>query len=294
MSTTDRRAAMRAALTGMKAKAPKPYRILNATASEAEIRIYDEIAWYAVNAEELAQELAQITAPTIHLRVNSPGGSVFDGLAIYNQLQAHPARVITHVDGIAASIASVIALAGDEVHMAPGAFAMIHNPWSLVVGDAAAMRQEADVLDKVAGSLAGIYAARTGQSVDAMRALMDAETWWTGEDAKEAGYATHVAEVPPATEAAAQARFDLSLFAKVPDVLRAAASGAPRAVPDNPRDLEELLRDVCGFSNAQAKRLVAGGFKALTEPRDESRETSADLAPLADIAADLSSLLLSR
>lgn len=288
-ATLDRRAALRAAAT-VSRKNAKPYRILNATADEAEVRIYEEIAWYAINAEEFARELATITAPVINLRINSPGGSVFDGLAIYQTLRAHSARIVTHIDGLAASIASVIALAGDEIRIAAGAFVMIHNPWSIVMGDAAVMRQEADVLEKVAASLAGMYAARTRESAEAMQELMDAETWWNAEEAIAAGYADSIADDKPANARAAD-RFDLSLFAKVPPALQSTMPTTPPKL-DNIRDFEAFLRDAGGFSHAAAKRIAAAGFKPTSEPRDE--DESGDLSPLATVASDLRSLFTSR
>lgn len=288
-ASIDRRAALRNVLAATKTRAgAKPYQILNAAGPEAEVRIYEEIAWYAINAEQFAQDLAQITAPVINLRINSPGGSVFDGLAIYNTLKAHSARVITHIDGIAASIASIIALAGDEVRVGQGAFVMIHDPWALVIGDAAAMRQEADLLDKVAGSLAGIYASRMDQPVADVRALMAAETWWTAEEAVAAGYATSLVEAPQA--AAKTDRFDLSLFAKTPDALRTApAAGTPKI--ETIRDFETFLRDVGGYSHATAKAIAAAGFKATSDPRDED-EPSPSLEPLASLAGELRSLFI--
>lgn len=289
-AAADRRAAIRSALASQKARgAAKPYTIRNARAAEAEVRIYDDIAWYAINAEDFAQELATITAPVINLRINSPGGSVFDGLAIYNTLKAHPAKVVSHIDGLAASIASIIALAGDEVRIGQGAFVMIHNPWSLAIGDAAAMRQEAELLDKVAGSLAGIYASRTGQSVEDVHALMDAETWWNAEEAVAAGYATSLVEAPADAQAKLD-RFDLSLFAKVPEALQSRPRDGDPVAPDNIRDFEAFLRDAGGFSHAAAKRIAAAGFKPTSEPRDE--DESGDLSPLATLASDLRSLSL--
>lgn len=292
-ASADRQAAVRAALqaqAGAAGRRPaKPYTIKNATsATEAEVRIYDAIAWYAINAEEFAQELAAVTAPVINLRINSPGGSVFDGLAIYNTLKAHPAKVISHVDGLAASIASIIALAGEEVRMGQGAYVMIHNPWSLAIGDAKALRQEADLLDKVAGSLAGIYASRTGQSVADVQAIMDAETWWTAEEAVANGYATSLVEPPPADAQAKLDRFDLSLFAKVPAALQGAAPTSEEP-PKTIREVEKILRDA-GFSRAAAASIAAGGFKPTPEPRDE--DESGDLSPLATLASDLRSLSL--
>lgn len=264
----------------------KGYRIQNAAGGEAEVLLYDAIAWYAVAADQFARDLQKITASTIRLRINSPGGDVFDGIAMYNALVSHPAKVITQVDGLAASAASVVALAGDEIRMSDGAFVMIHNAWAGTMGNARDLRKTADLLDSIDSTLAGLYARRMGITADEAKALLDAETWFSAEDAVAQGFADAVDQRP-----AVEAAFDLSGFQHTPAALRVAASGRREmpAKPDTIRDFESLLRDVGGFSNAEAKRIASGGFKALTEPRDE-RTTDADLSPLSDLAQHIRSL----
>jgi ATP-dependent Clp protease protease subunit len=154
------------------------------TDTEAEILLYSEISeWWGIGAETFKRELDAITTPTINLRINSPGGDVFDSYAIYNALVAHPARIITHIDGVAASMASIIALAGDEVRMAENAFFMVHNPWSIVMGNADALRKEAGLLEKIGGTMADTYRERTGATAEEVAAWMDDETWFTAEEA---------------------------------------------------------------------------------------------------------------
>ena len=101
--------------------------------------------------------MQKITAGTINVRINSPGGNVFDGVAIANAIKSHPAKTVVYIDGIAASIASIIALAGDEVVMAENAFFMFHEAWSITIGSAEDLRKEADLLDKIDGVLAQTY-----------------------------------------------------------------------------------------------------------------------------------------
>ncbi|MFW6089688.1 MAG: head maturation protease, ClpP-related [Gemmatimonadota bacterium] len=165
---------------------------------EAEILIYDDIGEGlfrdGVTATGVIEELGTIQASTIHVRINSMGGQVFEGLAIFNALERHDARIVTHVDGIAASIASVIALAGDEVEMAKNALYMIHDPRGGVLGTATDMREMADILDKVAGSIAGVYARKTGASTDQVREWMQAETFFDADEAKDAGFVDTVTE----------------------------------------------------------------------------------------------------
>lgn len=180
----------------------------------AEILIYDEIGrnWCGegILAEEMVKDLAELDVATIDVRINSVGGQVFEGLAIFNALDRHPAKVTTHIDGMAASIASIVALAGAEVRIAENAFMMIHNPWGVEIGDANDMRKKAEILDKLGGSLVDIYSAKTEKSEKVVRAWMDEETWFNAEESLEAGL---VDEVAPAMQIAAS--FDLTRFGNV-------------------------------------------------------------------------------
>lgn len=200
------------------------YEIRNATdADEAEVLLYDEIGgWFGTWADEFVEELAGITAPRVALRVNSCGGSVFEGIAIANALRAHPANVTVYVDGIAASIASVIALAGDRLVLRPQAQLMIHDASALAIGNAQEMREMADLLDRQSDNLADAYAEKAGGTRDEWRGRMQAETWYTAQEAVDAGLADEVQSFPkqPAKsasangddESAATARWDLSVF----------------------------------------------------------------------------------
>lgn len=221
-----------------------------------EIFIYDEIGFFGIRANDFVADLRKIKTARIDLRLNSPGGSVFDGHAIYNALREHPATVVTHIDALAASISSVIALAGDEVVMAANAFLMIHEPWSIVIGPAEDMRKEADLLDKITGVIADVYVARSDFSQDEVLAAMAAETWFTAEEAEAAGLVDSVADAGEAS-----ARFDLSIYEHVPDGL--APSNEPRAAPTQ-RDLERSLRDA-GLTRTEAKAVLAEGLTALAQ-----------------------------
>jgi len=159
--------------------------------SSAEISIYDAIGGYDVNAKQFVDELKEINAETINLRINSPGGSVIDGNAMFNALQRHPAKVITHIDGLAASMASVLAMSGDEVHMADNALLMIHNPWTMSIGDADELRADADLLDKMSASILSAY-GRSQYEADEIKNLMDEETWFTAQEAFDAGFVDHI------------------------------------------------------------------------------------------------------
>lgn len=170
------------------------YEIRNAASSKATVRIYDEIGYWGVTADDFAADLESITAPEIEVQINSPGGEVFAGVAIFNSLRSHPARVTTRVDGIAASIASVIAQAGDHRVMLSGSQMMIHSAWGLCVGSADEMREMADLLDRQSDVLASIYAERSGGDKAMFRERLAKDTWLTAAEAVELGLADEVVE----------------------------------------------------------------------------------------------------
>ena len=140
---------------------------IRATAEGAELSIHDEIGAYGVSAKDFIAELGKLPGDAaLTLRLNSPGGSVFDAVAIYNALKRHEGTVTVSIDGIAASAASYIAMAGDSVVMPENAFLMIHDPSGLVMGTAADMRAMAEALDKIAGALIKGYAVKSGKAED--------------------------------------------------------------------------------------------------------------------------------
>ena len=162
----------------------------NAT-SEAEISIYDEIGSYGIDAISFKTDFDKVkNLKSIKLLINSPGGSVFDGLTIYNMLADVRGKVTVEVQGVAASIASIIAMAGDKRVMREGTFMMIHNPWTMMIGDSDDLRKEADVLDGIKEQLVGIYSRNTGMSAMDVEALMKEETWLSPTEAKKLGFAT--------------------------------------------------------------------------------------------------------
>ena len=155
----------------------------------AEVHIYDEIGYWGTSAKDFAQQLAELDVDRIQLRINSPGGNAWDGVAIMNTLRRHRARVEVTVDGIAASAASLIAMAGDHIVMNRSSQMMIHDTSGMAWGNAATMRETADLLDKLSDSYADAYAKRAGGSRGAWRDVMRAETWYTAEEAVLAGLA---------------------------------------------------------------------------------------------------------
>jgi len=195
----------------------------------AEICIFDEIGEYGIRAIDFDASLKALGSPaSLKVRIHSPGGSIIDGLAIYNMLRNHAAKKTVQIDGIAASMASVVAMAGDEIIMPKVALMMIHNPWTLAMGDAEALRAEADVLDKMKATLVSAYTARTGKTEEEVIRMMDNETWMDGDEAVANGFATRTEG-----DIRAVAKLDLAKFsAKMPDSAKAfAVEALPPPVP---------------------------------------------------------------
>lgn len=169
---------------------------MKATNNVAQIDIFGDIVsekWFdeetsATSFRDALKELGDVS--TINLSINSGGGSVFDGIAIYNMLKSHKATVNVYIEGLAASIASVIAMSGDTITMRSGSMMMVHMPWTLSQGNAEEMRKTADTLEKTGDSIVDIYSERTGISSDDIRNIMNDETWLSAEEAVEQGWAT--------------------------------------------------------------------------------------------------------
>lgn len=197
------------------------YRMEAAENRTAEIFIYDEIGgWFGVEASQFARELANLDVENIDLRVNSPGGDVYDGVAIMNALRRHKARVVATVDGLAASAASFIIMAADEIVMGRGAEVMIHDAWSGLFGNAEELRAEAGHLDRISNTIAALYAERAGGGVEEWRAAMQTESWYSADEA----VAAHLADrVDSGTEAKAGA----SAFESLSRFAHARRSEAP-------------------------------------------------------------------
>lgn len=159
----------------------------------ADIYIYDEIGYWGVTARQFAGSLKALgDLDHINLHIHSPGGDVFDGIAIYNLLNSHPASKTVYIDGLAASMASVIAMVGNPIIMPENAMMMIHKPWGITGGDANDMRDYADLLDKVEAVLIPSYAKKTGKSTDELANMLSEETWLTAQECLEHGFADQI------------------------------------------------------------------------------------------------------
>ncbi|MCW2255099.1 ATP-dependent Clp endopeptidase proteolytic subunit ClpP [Providencia alcalifaciens] len=163
--------------------------------TSADIYIYDEIGMWGISARRFTESLIALgNINHINLHIHSPGGEVFEGIAIYNQLKNHNATITVYIDGLAASMASVIAMVGDEVIMPTNAMLMIHKPWGVSAGDANDMRDYADLLDKVENVLIPAYMEKTGKTKEEIEAMLGEETWLTAEECVEHGFANTIIE----------------------------------------------------------------------------------------------------
>lgn len=190
--------------TAVTQKAGSWYEIRASTDNSAEILIYDEIGGWGIMAADFVRELQAIDASTVKCRISSPGGSVFEALAIYASLKSFDGTVECVIDGLCASAATVIAMAGDSITTAPGSMWMVHDALGACMGNATDMQQMADLLDKTSQNIADIYAERAGGIADEWRATMQAETWYTSDEAVTAGLADSLT-VSPKQSATAKA-----------------------------------------------------------------------------------------
>lgn len=188
---------------------------------EATVYLYDVIVddelmaeyWGGVAAAPFIKALHAIDAATIHLRVNSPGGSIFAARAMEQALREHKANIVAHIDGVAASAASFLVMGADEIVIARGGMVMVHKGWTWAVGNADELQKTVDLLNKIDGTLVQTYAERTGQSPEDIAAWMTAETWFTGEEAVQHGFADRLADgAPEAGDAKASARWNLNAY----------------------------------------------------------------------------------
>ena len=242
---------------------------IRAQATGAEVLIYDEIGAYGISAKGFLAELSALPDATpLTLRLNSPGGSVFDAVAIYNAIKRHSGPVTVWIDGIAASAASYIAMAGDEVVMPENAFLMIHDPAGMVMGTAVDMRAMAKALDKVKGSLLQGYAAKSGRPQEEIAPLMSAETWLDAKDALDIGFADRIAE--PVRIAA---RFDVGRFRNAPPALAEVAADGREAAAADAED-GEITAGIAG--EASDEDPAAGDANPKTAPASDLAATGPD------------------
>lgn len=238
------------------------------------VELYDEIGYWGVTAKDFRDQLKTISGD-FTLRINSPGGDVFDGIAIFNDLIAHKGKVKVEIAGIAASIASVIAMAGDTIEIAPNAFVMIHNAWTFAFGNRHDLEEVAAVLGQIDEAIARTYVGRTKVGIRAVKDMMDGETWLGSAAAIDKGFADRLMTADGDGDAAAvQARFDLAgVYAKAPEALRWQASEEPGEA-QTIRDIErELMRDAGPRTRSQVRALMRA---CKTTPDNATRDAGGE------------------
>ncbi len=230
--------------------------------------------WGDYSAAKLRRELASIAAPNLTVNINSGGGEVFEGMAIFDALKASGKTITTRAVGWAASIASVIFMAGSKRVVADGSFVVIHNAWSLSVGDANAMRKDADVLDKITAEIRAVYTAATGMADADLAALMNAETWMNRADAIAKGFAT-AEPAPTAFAAFDKARYfaALSGFRNVPACLISTPTAGVDAKTKNTTTMSEQTP-----AGKPRNEVSDDAFAALTQRVTDAEAATAKLA----------------
>lgn len=225
------------------------YEIKNKDNGQIDISLHDEIGYWGVSAADFISDLqSHKNAKSINLSIHSPGGNMLDGFAIHNALKAHPAKVYSHVTGIAASAASTVLMAGDVITMPEDSFIMIHNPSGFADGGSDELREVADVMDKLKSSAVNIYAKKTGQTDEFISEMMDAETWLNSFDALEHGF------IDTVTDSIGVANKG-SLFDKHFKTMPFKNNDKQVEKIQTIKDFEKYLRDSGGFSRRLAATL---------------------------------------
>lgn len=261
----------------------------------AEVRIYGDIGSWGITAAQFVGELSTIDAPEIRLSLSSPGGEVFEGLAVYNALRSHRAKVTVQVDALAASIASVIAMAGDRVIMSPHAQMMVHNASGVACGEAAELREYADFLDRQSENIAGVYAERAGGTVKQWLKAMAAETWYFADEAVAAGLADEVAkpmrhddeDMPGMDDRAIAAAWDLSVY-NYAHTSREDAPAPPTAEPETPPTAEPPAPELPAFDPDAFRKATVAALDPMPDYQpDHLRSLMAGLAADAPATPEL-------
>jgi len=267
------------------------YQFRNVAADEAELFLYDEIGGWGTLAEDFIADLKAVTSPKLRVRVSSPGGSVFEGIALANALRAHPADVTVQVDGIAASIASVIAMAADRVVVQPQAMVMIHDAAGVCLGNAQDMQDMAALLDKISDNIADAYSAKAGGTRDDWRTRMRAESWFTAEEAVAAGLADELMparkqQAAPEEAEPAMRQFDLTAYGYAgpakPEAPKPGPPPAPAAEPTLTIALADLLDEDTVARLRAAAQAPAAEPEAVVDPEPTAEpEAPAEPEPVA-------------
>jgi ATP-dependent Clp endopeptidase proteolytic subunit ClpP len=281
---TDMGRATRARDARMRARADQQtwYRIENKTSADtAEIYLYSEIGMWGVSADMFAREMSDVKAKTINLHINSPGGEVFDGVAIYNTLKNHPARIEVSIDGLAASAASFIACAGDRIVIMRHAQMMIHDAAGFCMGNGKDMSSMADLLESLSDTIADIYTQRAGGDIAMWRERMRAETWLNAQEALALNLVDEVAGNPLEPDAKPKSEWDLTVFAYAGREHAPAPVLVPVAMADGPTDSAPEATDTPAAEAVADEMPVDAQVEAVTGQADQPAdgEATAEVEP---------------
>ena len=257
------------------------YAVTNKTSDSADVEIYDEIGGWGVSASEFIKGLKDLEGKHINLRINSPGGSIIDGQAIIAALSRHAAGFTAWVDGLAASMASVIACAAGKCFMAEGSMMMIHRASTVSIGDAETLRKDATLLEKFEKGLLNIYAKKTGMDQAELETMLAEETWLNALEAVALGFADGITDGTPATaklsEADHRARFDNF-------------RNGMEANPANPETVEEVIPVVEVTEAAPVEPVVEEVIESAEEPEVSELPAPNASADVKALAAQISAL----
>jgi len=263
------------------------YQIKNKGNDCIDVSLHDEIGLWGVSAADFINEIkSNMQAKSINLSIHSPGGNMLDGLAMFNALKAHPAKIYSHVTGIAASAASTVLMAGDVITMPEDAYIMIHNPMGGVYGGSEEMRDYADVMDKLKSGAVNIYAKKSGKQVDDISEMMDSETWLNSTDALEHGFIDTISDaVGVSNKAGAFSKYFKSMLVNTDSNVEQVEQIETR------KDLENFLRQSGGFSKGLATALssrIKTLYRGQPEPdNDTSMQDIANVIGRLKIPASL-------
>jgi ATP-dependent Clp endopeptidase proteolytic subunit ClpP len=236
---------------------PDWYKIENVSDDEASILLFDFIGWPYNEAGDFIRALSDLKQGKIVIRINSPGGDVWDANAIHNAIKSHPSKPITRIESLAASAASYIAVAGHKREAYKNAMVMIHEPMTGMYGNQYDLKETADILGQVSDSLIDMYADNTNVGKRELKEMMKNETWMRAKVAKEKGFIDTIIDNASGTKA----QFDLSIFANIPNEFKENKELTER-------DAERILRDA-GFSRSKAKAAVARCKADAVDNKDE-------------------------
>ena len=249
---------------------------------ESEILIFDYVGYPYNDPREFIQALSEMGNVTI--RINSPGGDVFDGMVLVNAIASHKGIVTTRVEGLAASMASVIAVSGKKVQAYDNTMLMIHNAWTFAMGNQYEMRDTADLLEKIDSNILDAYQNKSKKGKKAIAEMMKATSWMTAKEAKDNGFIDEIV-----TGKSVKAEFNLSIFANLPDEFKVEDDPTDKKLTE--RELEQAIRDVYGLSHNKAKAVLAGCRKVDGIDQAEKDDHDAkELVQYLTIASELKKL----